>query len=47
VTDLDGRVVGINIARGGRVASYAIPSSHLQLLIREMLRPNVASTDLD
>ena len=47
VTNLDGEVIGINIARGGRVASYAIPANHLQLLVREMLRPNVASTDLD
>jgi len=47
VTDLNGQVVGVNIARGGRVASYAIPADHLQLLVREMLRPNVASTDVD
>lgn len=46
VVNLDGQIVGINIARGGRVASYAIPSAHLQMLVREMLRPNVASTDM-
>lgn len=45
VTNLDGEVVGINIARGGRVASYAIPADHLQVLLGEMLRPNMASRD--
>ena len=47
ITNLDGQVIGINIARGGRVASYAIPVGHLQTLVTEMLRPNVASADLD
>lgn len=48
VVDIRGRVIGVNIARGGRVASYAIPSRHLNTLIREMLRPNVASNpDID
>ncbi len=47
VTNLDGEVVGINIARGGRVASYAIPADHLQQLLGEMLRPHVASRDVD
>ena len=45
VVNLDGQVIGMNIARGGRVASYAIPADHLQLLVREMLRTNVASND--
>ncbi len=47
VTDLEGRVVGINIARGGRVASYAIPAKHVKTLVAELLRPNVASNDID
>jgi serine protease Do len=47
VTDLDGNVVGINIDRGGRVASYAIPAQHVQMLVRELLRPHVASKDMD
>ena len=47
VTNLDGQVVGINIARGGRVASYAIPASHVRQLAQELLRPNVASKKLD
>lgn len=47
VTNLDGQVVGINIARGGRVASYAIPAQHVRQLAQELLRPNVASKKLD
>ncbi len=42
VTDLQGRIVGINIARGGRVASYAIPAKHVKTLVAEMMRPSVA-----
>ena len=33
ITNLDGDVVGINIARLGRAASYAIPASTIQSLI--------------
>ncbi len=47
VTNLQGEVIGMNIARGGRVASYAIPGEHLQQLLGDMLRPNVASKDID
>ena len=47
VVDLQGRVIGMNIARGGRVASYAIPADHLKLLVREILHPNLASNDVD
>ncbi len=43
ITDLNGNVVGINIARKGRAASYAIPSSHVQTVLADMLRDNVAS----
>ena len=43
ITDLDGNVLGINIARQGRAASYAIPASHLQPLVESILRENVAS----
>jgi serine protease Do len=45
VINLDGQVVGMNIARGGRVATYAIPADHLQQLLGEMLHPNVAARD--
>jgi len=35
VVDLDGKALGINIARAGRVESYAIPSEAVQGLIEE------------
>lgn len=43
ITDLEGNVLGINIARQGRAASYAIPASHLQTLVDDLLRESVAS----
>ena len=43
LVDLDGNVVGINIARAGRVSSYAIPSNRVQEIVDQMLRENVAS----
>lgn len=43
ILDLDGNVIGINIARGGRAASYAIPSSHLLKILPDLLRTDVAS----
>src|SRR5262249_46895681 len=36
LVDLDGKVVGIHIARAGRVESYAIPSEVVRKLIPEM-----------
>ncbi len=43
ITDLDGNVLGINIARQGRASSYAIPARHLVMLSAELLRENVAT----
>ena len=43
ITDLDGNAIGINIARHGRAASYAIPASHVETLLEDLLRSNVAS----
>lgn len=43
ITDLDGNVIGINIARHGRAATYAIPADHVQTLLKDLLRSNVAS----
>lgn len=47
ITDLDGNVLGINIARRGRAATYAIPASHVQTLLEELLKnqpaPSAAS----
>jgi serine protease Do len=36
LVDLDGKTVGINIARAGRVESYAIPSEVVQKLLPEL-----------
>ena len=37
IVDLDGKVVGINIARAGRVESYALPVSVIQPLISQFI----------
>ncbi len=46
ITDLDGNVIGMNIARNNRAASYAIPAAHLKTVVQELLQQvNVARTD--
>jgi serine protease Do len=42
VVDLDGKAVGINIARAGRVESYAIPSEALQPLLFDLMSGKLA-----
>jgi serine protease Do len=42
IVDLDGRVVGFNIARSGRTESYAIPSSVIVTLLYELMSGNLA-----
>ncbi|MEM9941167.1 MAG: trypsin-like peptidase domain-containing protein [Planctomycetota bacterium] len=42
VTDLDGNVIGINIARLGRAASFAIPANHVQTVLKDLMRESVA-----
>ncbi len=37
VVNLDGRAVGLNIARADRTATYAIPAKMIRMLIPEML----------
>jgi serine protease Do len=37
LVDLEGRVIGINIARGGRVDSYALPSEAVLPLVPDMI----------
>ncbi|MCA9105719.1 MAG: PDZ domain-containing protein [Planctomycetales bacterium] len=37
VFDLEGRVVGLNIARGGRVRSYAIPSGKVAEIVEQLI----------
>jgi serine protease Do len=36
IVDIQGRAVGLNIARASRVGSYAIPSSEIQPLLEEL-----------
>jgi serine protease Do len=36
VVDLSGKAVGVNIARAGRVDTYAVPADTVKLLIREL-----------
>jgi serine protease Do len=43
VVDLDGRVIGFNIARAGRTESYAIPTSALRGVIAELLEEGMAA----
>ena len=43
IVDIDGRIVGINIARHGRVGSYALPSPHVKKIVDRLLRRDVAS----
>ncbi|MFT5285878.1 MAG: serine protease Do [Planctomycetota bacterium] len=38
IVDLDGRLLGLNLARAGRTVSYAIPSSKLELVIADIER---------
>lgn len=45
VVDLDGNIIGINIARNGRAATYAIPLENVQRLFSEFLRESVAARD--
>jgi serine protease Do len=44
VVDLDGRVVGLNIARAGRVESYALPSSLVRQTVDKLLKTELTST---
>ena len=36
VVNLDGKIVGVNIARGGRVKSYAVPAKELRALLGDV-----------
>lgn len=42
VLDLSGNVIGLNIAREGRVSSLAIPAVHLQTILPNLLRQSIA-----
>jgi serine protease Do len=45
VVDLDGRAVGINIARAGRVASYAIPATMVKEVLAALLNAKPVSLE--
>lgn len=47
VVNLEGKVVGINIARAGRTASYALPSTEVISLLHDMKTHHVAYGDRD
>ena len=42
LVDLDGKVIGINIARAGRTESYAIPAEVIQPLLPELMSGKLA-----
>ena len=44
VCDLKGNVLGLNIARNSRAASFAIPSSHIKIVLNDLLRENIAAS---
>lgn len=44
IVDLDGKVVGLNIARAGRVESYALPASVVRDTVDKLLKMELTST---
>jgi serine protease Do len=44
LVDLDGKAVGLNIARAGRVESYALPANLVRETIDRLLQPQLTST---
>ena len=44
IVDLDGKAVGINIARAGRVESFALPGSVVREAVKKMLETHQTST---
>jgi serine protease Do len=47
VVDLDGKVIGLNIARAGRVESYALPAGLVQETIARLLKTELVSAPAD
>src|SRR5262249_32977705 len=45
LVDLSGKVVGINIARGGRTETYAAPASRVRLLLADLESGKLAPVD--
>jgi serine protease Do len=46
VVNLDGKAIGVNIARGGRVKSYAVPAKDLRALLGDVKSGKFTITDL-
>lgn len=46
LVDLEGKVLGINIARAGRVETYAVPSENILALLDELKSGKLAPTDV-
>ena len=44
IVDLDGKVVGLNIARAGRVESYALPATIVRDTVEKLLKTELTST---
>jgi serine protease Do len=44
ICDLDGKVIGLNIARAGRVESYALPASVVRDCVKKLLETHHTST---
>jgi serine protease Do len=47
IVDLDGKAVGINIARAGRVESFALPGSVVREAVKKMLETHQTSTPVE
>ena len=45
LVDLSGKVVGINIARGGRTETYAVPANRVRLLLADLESGKLAPVD--
>ncbi len=43
IVDLEGNVLGMNIARNGRVASFSIPSQLVQTIVEDLKRQSLAA----
>ena len=43
ILDLDGNVIGMNIARQGRASSLAIPATKMQTIVDDLMRNSVAA----
>ena len=46
IVNLDGQVVGVNVARGGRVKSYAITNKDLIEVIGSLKRSNIDTDEI-